>query len=728
MELACDSCRKKKLRCSREFPTCSKCVENNWECHYSPRQTRSPLTRAHLTSVENKLSRLEALFEEIFPDASVEKILDDPKSVKLRQIARNSKGGRSITPEVEKRSSTSHSNSASTSTSTLTSTLSQQPPVNQLPRDPLHGFEWSEESDSEVFKDDGMGTMNVSINNKGFFGAGSNSTILRALYVTDAFLEVRRGPLSTHDPSVLHSRDVTAVYVDAYFTFFHPTFPIVDEPSFRLWYTDQLVPDSTDVWQLLLNAVLALGALCIDGENSDADIHFYRNAKSYLSSTIFESGSHPLLAALALMSKCARKRNKPNACWNYMGFAASMAISLGLHREVNEANKADKKALELRRRMFWTLYAYDFDVALAFGRPRQLPGLKDVDTLLPSGSDASDRAADRTAVISSCVVENAKLVRLSLEIADKAVYFNEEERPLLLSTVLELERRIDTNIGTLPKSLGSQFEQWQPRIDPHGTWFPLCRYLVIWMYQNLTTTIFRPFFLKLLSGQKLGIDHHDSVNCSAVCHKAASQTIRSVADFIEQYEVTTLSAWHATYFLMNAAIVPAVGLIVDPNAPDGGQWRQNVMLARNCFEKLSSKNATAEKFIKVINSMCGYLLNDIDHRSPRSLTISNILQTAGQEQQISSATPSANLLELISELSPPEPSRSKASPDINMFQNENSASYTPPYLDNTQNYTVFPNWNDQSVQTLFNTNTNGTSAFNTTTMDDIMRYIFNDGD
>ncbi|CEP62518.1 galactose-responsive transcription factor GAL4 LALA0_S05e07426g [Lachancea lanzarotensis] len=722
MERACDSCRRKKLRCSREFPTCSKCTENKWGCHYSPRQSRSPLTRAHLTNVETKLARLEMLFEEIFPDTSVETVLDDPKSVKLRQFARSARGakGEFPSPEIEKRSSTS--------SSTLTSSLSQQPPVNQLPRDPLNGFEWSEENDVDVFKDDGMGTMNVSINNKGFFGAGSNSTILRALYVTDAFLDVLRGPLSTHDPSILHSSDVTAVYVDAYFTLFHPNFPIVDEPSFRMWYADQVMPDSTDVWQLLLNAALALGALCVDGENSDADIHFYKKAKSHLNSTIFESGSHPLLAALALLSIYARKRNKPNASWNYLGFAASMAISLGLHREVNEANKADKRALELRRRMFWTLYAYDFDVAIAFGRPRQLPGLKDVDTLLPSVSDSSDTVADRSAVISSCVIENAKVVRLYLELSDKAVYTNEEEKPLLLSTMLELEKRIETNIATLPKFLGSQFDERQASIDLQNTWFPLCRYRVFWMYQNLITTLFRPFFLKLLSGQRLGIDHGDSIKCSAVCHKAATQTIHSVADFIEHYEVTTLSAWHATYFLMNATVVPAVGLIVDPNAPDGGQWRQNVIHARNCFEKLSGKNATAEKFIKVINSMCGYLLNDIDHRSPRSLTISNIVQNAGQEQQSLTTTPSANILELVKELSAPDPTRSNVSPDINMFQGENSASYTPPYLDNTRHGNVFPDWNDQSVQTLFNTNTSVTSAFNTTTLDDIVKYIFNDGD
>ncbi|SCU81095.1 LAME_0B05644g1_1 [Lachancea meyersii CBS 8951] len=713
MELACDSCRKKKLKCSREFPKCSKCAHNKWECHYSPRQVRSPLTRAHLTDVENRLSQMETLFEELFPDSNLKDVLDNPKRSKLRQLAESSKAQLSVF-KVQK-------------ISTLKSPLSQQPPPNQLPKDPLNGYEWSEENDSDVFKDDGMGTMNVSINHKGFFGAGSNSAILRALYATDSLIEVRREPLRTHDLNSLGSEIATATYVDAYFTYFHPTFPIVDEPSFRRWFSIQAATSATDAWQILLNAILAIGSWCVDGENSYADVHFYKKAKSYLSSTMFETGSHSLLASLALLSKCARKRNKPNACWNYMGFAASMAVSLGLHREANEVVQVDRATLEIRRRMFWTLYTYDFDIALAFGRPRQFPGLKDIDISLPAGVDVDQQMTDKSAVVFSCLVENAKLVKLSLEFSDETAISNGEKKPFLISSVLKLEEKVKSNVDSLPNLFGAQFQQWQAKVDPQGTWFPLCKFRILWMYQNLTTTLFRPFFLNMLSGQTAGIDHKDSVQCLSVCLNAASQTIRSISDFIEQYELTTISAWYITYYLMNAAIIPAVGLLIEPIAPHGGNWRQEIIQARNCFEKLSSRNATAEKFIKVINNMCGYLLSDLDHRFPRSPTIANILQS--ENPQFSTATPaSANLMEFMNVLSPAAAAKSRLSSDTDMFQMETPPSNTSPFPANRQDNTMFPDWNDQSVQTLFNINTNGTNAFNTTTMDDILRHIFNDGD
>ncbi|EDK44151.1 conserved hypothetical protein [Lodderomyces elongisporus NRRL YB-4239] len=67
IEQACDSCRKRKLKCSKEYPRCSKCIQHKWCCSYSPRTVRSPLTRAHLTEVENKLQKLEDLLAYILP-------------------------------------------------------------------------------------------------------------------------------------------------------------------------------------------------------------------------------------------------------------------------------------------------------------------------------------------------------------------------------------------------------------------------------------------------------------------------------------------------------------------------------------------------------------------------------------------------------------------------------------------------------------------------------------
>lgn len=67
IEQACDLCRKRKLKCSKEYPKCLKCIQHNWCCSYSPRTVRSPLTRAHLTEVEHQLAHVTAMLRYLLP-------------------------------------------------------------------------------------------------------------------------------------------------------------------------------------------------------------------------------------------------------------------------------------------------------------------------------------------------------------------------------------------------------------------------------------------------------------------------------------------------------------------------------------------------------------------------------------------------------------------------------------------------------------------------------------
>lgn len=69
IEQACDSCRKRKLKCLKETPKCLKCAQHSWCCSYLPRTVRSPLTRAHLTQVENRVRDLTNLVNYLLPES-----------------------------------------------------------------------------------------------------------------------------------------------------------------------------------------------------------------------------------------------------------------------------------------------------------------------------------------------------------------------------------------------------------------------------------------------------------------------------------------------------------------------------------------------------------------------------------------------------------------------------------------------------------------------------------
>lgn len=74
VEQACDSCRKRKLKCSKDVPKCWKCMQHGWCCTYSPRTVRLPLTRAHLTEVENKVNAMERMLRYLLPEEVLDKV------------------------------------------------------------------------------------------------------------------------------------------------------------------------------------------------------------------------------------------------------------------------------------------------------------------------------------------------------------------------------------------------------------------------------------------------------------------------------------------------------------------------------------------------------------------------------------------------------------------------------------------------------------------------------
>ncbi|KAL2843691.1 fungal-specific transcription factor domain-containing protein [Aspergillus pseudoustus] len=63
--------------CSKGHPECAECRRNRRKCSYTPKSTRTPLTRAHLTSVENRLINFETALQRLFPSGHIEQIVQN---------------------------------------------------------------------------------------------------------------------------------------------------------------------------------------------------------------------------------------------------------------------------------------------------------------------------------------------------------------------------------------------------------------------------------------------------------------------------------------------------------------------------------------------------------------------------------------------------------------------------------------------------------------------------
>ncbi|GAA5988502.1 hypothetical protein JCM10908_003591 [Rhodotorula pacifica] len=82
-KFACEYCKRRKLRCTRDVPNCDFCRQHRQECIYT-RIVRTPLTRKNLDAAEQRIRRLEELLEKQRqdPDGTLSRqqsIFDDPE-------------------------------------------------------------------------------------------------------------------------------------------------------------------------------------------------------------------------------------------------------------------------------------------------------------------------------------------------------------------------------------------------------------------------------------------------------------------------------------------------------------------------------------------------------------------------------------------------------------------------------------------------------------------------
>lgn len=171
-------------------------------------------------------------------------------------------------------------------------------------------------------------------------------------------------------------------FIDAYFKFYHPTYPFLYQPLFRSQF-EGTSPRHEGSWPILLNVVLALGAWCMGEDESGMNDYLDQKLARLSEKSMFESGSLALVQALLLLSNYTQKRNKPNTGWNYLGLAVRMALSLGLHKEFPNW-EISLLQREMRRRVWWGLFIFDSGASITFGRPVLLPqqGIMDASHVL----------------------------------------------------------------------------------------------------------------------------------------------------------------------------------------------------------------------------------------------------------------------------------------------------------------------------------------------------------
>lgn len=287
--LACNECRRRKARCSRELPVCSQCLQYRRYCLYE-RPTRSPLTRKHLTEVEESLRIAKQLIRDRLPNVDLslelkrarngamgENFSDRPTSgddetARFQRVKRpRGKSSEALSP----RPTVSYPHDSNDTESDifnfgLKSVIS--PPEDSsdylatdisptvladnanMPNMHGLGYEWDEQHDGARSCIDGMAALSIDNEQPGYLGLASSAALLHLIqsYSSDPFsaAENSNRPLpmaqeTKESLAVNLQREISSqkieCYIADYFNTYHISYPLVHQGLFMAQY-HKIVP------------------------------------------------------------------------------------------------------------------------------------------------------------------------------------------------------------------------------------------------------------------------------------------------------------------------------------------------------------------------------------------------------------------------------------------------------------------------------------------------------
>ncbi|KAH8658118.1 lactose regulatory protein LAC9 [Xylariales sp. PMI_506] len=599
--LACDACRIKKLKCSKDRPSCIACLQGRRPCHYSGLVIRSPLTRAYLTSVEHRVQNLEALINRLLPDVDIEKSL--ASELDQPQVS-------PLAPEIKP--ALISSPGPSRSVEQAAGTPESVPPE-------ADGFDWQEKASSVNDLTDGMASLAIEPAGHGYLGSTAGVFFLRSLLFwlgersstpsqRSAEQEYRamadQSFSSSRLVNLMASHQVTESLINCYFSDYHLTYPFLHEATFRAQYHEIIPRPPQRSWEMLLCTVLALGSWCSNTEQPDLGDHFYHCAL-YLGDdeSMFESANLTSVQALVLLSNLAQKRNKPNTGWNFLGLATRMAVSLGLHRALPEWNISLLQR-EMRCRVWWGLYIFDSGASTTFGRPILLPALNEMD--VQRVLNITDNALTPQTTIMPKELSHPTIYSGLKAQSDFHIHSNSISNRLLSANglspdeALAMNQELEDWSKTLPKYFTFDYES-----SSEGHWFSFARARLWWRFWNLKTTLFRQLLLRRII-RKTGNSAPPASppleeKCRDLCINAAHLTVVSINDYLGQACLTRLEGWYTTFFLFHACLVIALAILGDAESPEVQNWQVDIEMTVNIFRNVLKENHLAARCANILD-------------------------------------------------------------------------------------------------------------------------------
>ncbi|KAI0969164.1 fungal-specific transcription factor domain-containing protein [Xylaria arbuscula] len=654
---ACKECHRRKSKCDRTIPACEPCVKYRRHCLYE-KHSRTPLTRRHLTEVEEKLERAKLVIAQLRAQASASSLPLPPKNAQQGPVQghipepnRSESFPPPFSPAGEfdqdligsltrDDSGRNHINRPPTrswdgytsqvgSIDVGESSSSSQHVRDLLEASPKDEFEWDEqetvtsssaspdaicntaEEGSESVVTDGMASLAVNERESGYLGVASGAALLRIFATTPRVRlysstsrasgqvrETRHSLILQPDPTRL----IADAMIDAYFGQYHLSYPIIHEPTFRAQYSEVIPRPHGDCWLILAYMVATIGVWTTAKNLESLDVELFSHARSLLSFNVLEVGNITLVQALTLISNYEQKRNKPNSGYNFSGLAMRVAMGLGLHKEFQNWD-ISPLAMEIRRRTWWSLYVFEVGATITFSRPHSWPR-EGVETSLPLNVD--DRSLTTLSKVYPREVDQitpytALVAQANFHTATTPIYCRVISKPPpSANELLSMESRL---IEPWLKSLPSHFSEGTITTIKYRH----AHLVMKWRLRNFRIIMYRPFVIrKALNARDRRYDESpEDLRAYDICLNQAKETITSISNYVTDTKCNRLEAWYALYFLFQAALIPCICLRNDSTSSAADDWKEQIMSAWKSIVALESLNSSSARCCQAIAELCG---------------------------------------------------------------------------------------------------------------------------
>ncbi|KAI9001236.1 fungal-specific transcription factor domain-containing protein [Trametes punicea] len=407
---ACESCRRKKIKCDGVEPTCSQCTASKSQCTWLQTKDRAALSRHYVQELEARLLHMENLFQQVTP------ILD--------QVSRTT--GLDLTA-ISSAVLANQQSQPSTSSAPMLTGVAPEALQTMLPhiRDGSVMHNGSDSRSTSGQGDQDEMTVKIEDDMSDAFGQlaldehghlhwiGKSSTMTLIQRLRDATTApVNRVSPMEEDPTApgpsvnklyypasvffgkvralpqpeeveYPERDLADKLVDAYFARFHFLMPVLDKPEFMRRYTylmdhqnDAAFIRNHTAFVASVCAVFAVASRFVDDprltkfdnlDDAGMGMVYYERA------LILHHISYPTIQVehvqcFLLMSSFLCSVNCLPQAWLLVGQAVRAAQDIGLHRSPRRLLISPIEK-ETRRKIWWGVYTLDRMLALALGRP-----------------------------------------------------------------------------------------------------------------------------------------------------------------------------------------------------------------------------------------------------------------------------------------------------------------------------------------------------------------------